>query len=106
MSGPLAFTKAGHASPDSRVRKMQQDFDQKIIGAIKSSYFGGRAEVHRRREIVQCDRVVSTHVDADVAKWLRPAVPSGAPGVHRPRGCLAALWRPRQCAPKRLRLRN
>jgi hypothetical protein len=39
-------------------RQMQQDFNQKIIGAIMSSYFGGRAEVHRRREIVQalyCD---------------------------------------------------
>jgi hypothetical protein len=39
-------------------RQMQPDFDQNIIGAIMSSYFGGRAEVHRRREIVQalyCD---------------------------------------------------
>jgi hypothetical protein len=37
---------------------MQPDYDSKIIGAIMSSYFGGRAEVHRRREIVQalyCD---------------------------------------------------
>jgi hypothetical protein len=39
-------------------RQMQCDFDPKIIGAIMSSYFGGRAEVRRRREIVQalyCD---------------------------------------------------
>lgn len=37
---------------------MQPDFDQNIIGAIMSSYFGGRAEVRRRREIVRalyCD---------------------------------------------------
>jgi len=33
-------------------RKVQPDFDPNIIGAIMSSYFGGRAEVHRRREIV------------------------------------------------------
>jgi hypothetical protein len=39
-------------------RQIQPDFDPKIIGAIMSSYFGGRAEVHRHREIVQalyCD---------------------------------------------------
>lgn len=39
-------------------RQRQPDFDPKIIGAIMSSYFGGRAEVHRRREIVRtlyCD---------------------------------------------------
>ena len=34
-------------------RRLQPDFDPKIIGAIMSAYFGGRAEVHRRREIVQ-----------------------------------------------------
>src|SRR5271167_138440 len=34
-------------------RQVQPDFDPEIIGAIMSSYFGGRAEVHRRREIVQ-----------------------------------------------------
>ena len=39
-------------------REVQPDFDPEIIGAIMSSYFGGRAEIHRRREIVQtlyCD---------------------------------------------------
>ena len=39
-------------------RRVQSDFDPSIIGAIMSTYFGGRAEVHRRREIVQtlyCD---------------------------------------------------
>ena len=39
-------------------RQVQPDFDPEIIGAVMSSYFGGRAEVHRRREIVQtlyCD---------------------------------------------------
>jgi hypothetical protein len=39
-------------------RQVQPYFDPEIIGAIMSSYFGGRAEVHRRREIVQtlyCD---------------------------------------------------
>lgn len=39
-------------------RQLQPDFDPRIIGAIMSSYFGGRAEIHRRREIVQtlyCD---------------------------------------------------
>ena len=39
-------------------REMQPDFDPKIIGAIMSSYFGGRAEVRIRREIVRalyCD---------------------------------------------------
>jgi hypothetical protein len=39
-------------------RQVQPDFDPKVIGAIMSSYFGGRAEAHRRREIVQtlyCD---------------------------------------------------
>ena len=39
-------------------QEMQPDFDPAIIGAIMSSYFGGRAEVHRRREIVRslyCD---------------------------------------------------
>ena len=39
-------------------RRVQPDFDPEIIGAIMSSYFGGRAEIHRRREIVQtlyCD---------------------------------------------------
>ncbi len=34
-------------------REIQPDFDPEIIGAIMSSYFGGRAEIHRRREIVQ-----------------------------------------------------
>ena len=34
-------------------RQIQPDFDPEIIGAIMSSYFGGRAEIHRRREIVQ-----------------------------------------------------
>ena len=34
-------------------RQRQRDFDPKIIGAIMSAYFGGRAEVHSRREIVQ-----------------------------------------------------
>ena len=33
-------------------REVQPDFDPKIIGAIMSSYFGGRAEVHIRRETV------------------------------------------------------
>jgi hypothetical protein len=33
-------------------RKVQPDFPPEIIGAMMSSYFGGRAEVHRRREIV------------------------------------------------------
>jgi hypothetical protein len=39
-------------------RQTQPDFDPEIIGSIMSSYFGGRAEIHRRREIVQtlyCD---------------------------------------------------
>ena len=39
-------------------RQIQPEFDPKIIGAIMSSYFGGRAEIRRRREIVQtlyCD---------------------------------------------------
>ena len=34
-------------------REIQPDFDPAIIGAIMSSYFGGRAEIYRRREIVQ-----------------------------------------------------
>jgi hypothetical protein len=41
-------------------REVQPGFEPEIIGAIMSSYFGGRAEVHRRREIVQtlyCDFV-------------------------------------------------
>jgi hypothetical protein len=33
-------------------RACQPDFPPEIIGALMSSYFGGRAEVHRRREIV------------------------------------------------------
>lgn len=33
-------------------RVVQPDFPPEIIGAMMSSYFGGRAEVHRRREIV------------------------------------------------------
>ena len=39
-------------------RKLRPKFDPEIIGVIMSSYFGGRAEVHRRREIVKtlyCD---------------------------------------------------
>ena len=39
-------------------RQTQPDFDPDIIGAIMSSYFGGRAEIYCRREIVQtlyCD---------------------------------------------------
>lgn len=39
-------------------RTVQPDFPPEIIGAIMSSYFGGRSEVHWRREIVQtsyCD---------------------------------------------------
>jgi hypothetical protein len=39
-------------------RQVQPDFDPAVIGAIMSSYFGGRSEVHRRREIVRtiyCD---------------------------------------------------
>ena len=39
-------------------REMQPHFDPKIIGAIMSSYFGGRAEVRIRRETVRalyCD---------------------------------------------------
>ena len=39
-------------------RQVQPDFDPQIIGAIMSSYFGGRAGIHRRREIAQtlyCD---------------------------------------------------
>ena len=34
-------------------RQIQPGFDPQIIGAIMSSYFGGRAEIHRRREIIQ-----------------------------------------------------
>ncbi len=33
-------------------REVQKDFDPSTIGAIMSSYFGGRAEVHIRRTIV------------------------------------------------------
>jgi hypothetical protein len=33
-------------------RTVQAEFPPEIIGAIMSSYFGGRSEVHRRREIV------------------------------------------------------
>jgi hypothetical protein len=33
-------------------REIQKDFDASTIGAIMSSYFGGRAEVHIRRTIV------------------------------------------------------
>ena len=33
-------------------REVQKDFDASTIGAIMSSYFGGRAEVHIRRTIV------------------------------------------------------
>jgi hypothetical protein len=33
-------------------RAVQPDVPAEVIGAIMSSYFGGRAEVHRRREIV------------------------------------------------------
>ena len=33
-------------------RDCQPDFPPEVIGALMSSYFGGRAEVHRRREIV------------------------------------------------------
>ncbi len=33
-------------------RAVQPEFPPEIIGAIMSSYFGGRSEVHRRREIV------------------------------------------------------
>jgi hypothetical protein len=39
-------------------RQEQRDFPNEILGAIMSSYFGGRAEVHRRREVVRtiyCD---------------------------------------------------
>ena len=39
-------------------RTTQPGFDPEIIGAVMSSYFGGRAEVHRRREVVRslyCD---------------------------------------------------
>jgi hypothetical protein len=39
-------------------REVQPDFDPRIIGAIMSSYFGGRAEVHIRRQSVRaiyCD---------------------------------------------------
>ena len=39
-------------------RLVQRDFPNDILGAIMSSYFGGRAEVHRRREVVRtlyCD---------------------------------------------------
>jgi hypothetical protein len=38
--------------------QMQHDFPNDILGAIMCSYFGGRAEVHRRREVVRtiyCD---------------------------------------------------
>jgi hypothetical protein len=39
-------------------REVQSDFDPATLGAIMSSYFGGRAEVHIRRTVVQalyCD---------------------------------------------------
>jgi hypothetical protein len=39
-------------------RQVQRDFPDEILGAIMGSYFGGRAEVHRRREVVRtiyCD---------------------------------------------------
>src|SRR5205814_2918959 len=39
-------------------RQVQRDFPNDTLGAIMSSYFGGRAEVHRRREVVRtiyCD---------------------------------------------------
>lgn len=39
-------------------REMQPDFDPAIVGAIMSSYFGGRSEVRMRRKIVRslyCD---------------------------------------------------
>jgi hypothetical protein len=39
-------------------RELQPDFPNALIGAIMSSYFGGRAEVHLRREVRQvlyCD---------------------------------------------------
>ena len=33
-------------------REVQKDFDPQTLGAIMSSYFGGRAEVHIRRTVV------------------------------------------------------
>lgn len=39
-------------------RQVQRDFPDEILGAIMGSYFGGRAEVHWRREVVRtlyCD---------------------------------------------------
>ena len=39
-------------------REMQPSFPPELIGAVMSAYYGGRAEVHRRREVVRtiyCD---------------------------------------------------
>jgi hypothetical protein len=39
-------------------QQVQPDFDPKLLGAIMSAYFGGRSEVHRRRDVVRtlyCD---------------------------------------------------
>jgi hypothetical protein len=39
-------------------RELQPDFPNALLGAIMSSYFGGRAEVHLRREarqVLYCD---------------------------------------------------
>ena len=50
-----AYLKAMRIKPWTTVQK---DYDQESIGRIMSTYFGGRAEVHRRREVVRtlyCD---------------------------------------------------
>ncbi len=50
-----AYLKAMGVKP---WREVQDDFSAETIGRIMSTYYGGRAEVHRRREIVRalyCD---------------------------------------------------
>jgi hypothetical protein len=48
-------------------RELQTDFPNEMLGAIMSSYFGGRAEVHLRRmvrQVLYCERAVAAQINA------------------------------------------
>ncbi len=90
-------------------REVQWDFPPKLIGAIMSAYFGGRAEVHIRRQItpvVHCDFLSMYPTVCTLMGLWRFVRAKGVAYRDDTRSVTALLARPRDHLLERLRTKD
>jgi hypothetical protein len=90
-------------------REVQWDFPPKVIGAIMSAYFGGRAEVHIRRQImpvVHCDFLSMYPTVCTLMGLWRFVRANGIAYRDDARSVTALLARPRDHVAERLRTKD